>query len=148
MTLSSRHKSQNSSSSGLRPNTLPLGHRGSPQYWIFTSEGEEAVLFLWNLNARVGFEPAISDFPSRQLWNHCTRAPAPVVHCDVNYYLLTVTWVTYTCITWTKRDGSHAWGWYTPPPPSPTSINTPPPVLTLCEGTNKNGIKDIMSEEA
>ena len=25
------------------------------------------ILFLWNLEARVGFEPAISDSPSRQL---------------------------------------------------------------------------------
>ena len=25
------------------------------------------ILFLWNLEAREGFEPAISDFPSRQL---------------------------------------------------------------------------------
>ena len=29
------------------------------------------ILFLWNLKARTGFEPAISDFPSRQL------APGP-----------------------------------------------------------------------
>ena len=30
-------------------------------------KGEETFLFLWNLKARVGLEPAISDFPSRQL---------------------------------------------------------------------------------
>ena len=30
MTLSSRHRIQNSSPGGLRPSTLPLGHGGSP----------------------------------------------------------------------------------------------------------------------
>ena len=35
MTLSSRHRIRNSSSGGLRPSTLPLGHGGSPQYWIY-----------------------------------------------------------------------------------------------------------------
>ena len=34
MTLSSRHRIQNSSPGGLRPSTLPLGHGGSPRYWL------------------------------------------------------------------------------------------------------------------
>ena len=34
MTLPSRHRIQNLSSGGLRLSTLPLGHGGSPQYWI------------------------------------------------------------------------------------------------------------------
>ena len=34
MTLSSRHRIRNSSPGGLRPSTLPLGHGGSPQYWL------------------------------------------------------------------------------------------------------------------
>ena len=39
-----------------------------PQCWIFTSEWRRnIILFLWNLHARAGFEPTISDFPSRQL---------------------------------------------------------------------------------
>ena len=42
--------------------------RGSPKYWIFTSERGRNILFLWNLEARVGFEPA----------NHGTRAPTHV----------------------------------------------------------------------
>ena len=51
-----------------RPRTEPRnGHGGSPQYWIFTSELGRNILFLWNLNARAGDEPAIFDFPSRQL---------------------------------------------------------------------------------
>ena len=37
MTLPSRHRFRNSSPGVLRPSTLPFGHRGSPQYWIFTS---------------------------------------------------------------------------------------------------------------
>ena len=32
MTLSSRHRIQNSSPVSLRPSTSPLGHGGSPQY--------------------------------------------------------------------------------------------------------------------
>ena len=32
MTLSSRHRIRNSNPGGLRPSTLPLGHRGPPQY--------------------------------------------------------------------------------------------------------------------
>ena len=49
------------------PDTLPLGHGGSPQYRIFKSERWRNILFLLNLKAIVGLEPAISDFPSRQL---------------------------------------------------------------------------------
>ena len=32
MALSSRHRIRNSSPGGLKPSTLPLGHRGPPQY--------------------------------------------------------------------------------------------------------------------
>ena len=32
MKLSSRHRIRNSNPGGLRPSTLPLGHRDSPQY--------------------------------------------------------------------------------------------------------------------
>ena len=67
MTLPSRHRIRNSSPGGLRPSTLPLGHGSSPQYYFFMSERGRNMLFLWNLKARVGFEPAISDFPSRQV---------------------------------------------------------------------------------
>ena len=34
MTLSSRHRIRSLSPGGLRPSTLPLGHGGSPQYWV------------------------------------------------------------------------------------------------------------------
>ena len=42
MTLSSRHRIRNSSPGGLRPSTLPLGHGGSPQYWII---GPRSIIF-------------------------------------------------------------------------------------------------------
>ena len=53
MTLPPRHSIQISSPGGLRPNTLALGHEGSPQYCIFTAEREETFCFF-NLKARVG----------------------------------------------------------------------------------------------
>ena len=43
MTLSSRHRIQNSSPGGLRPSTLPLGHGGSPQYLQYT-----ILIFFFN----------------------------------------------------------------------------------------------------
>ena len=43
MTLPSRHLIRNSIPGGIRPNTLPLGHGGSPQYLIFTSEREADI---------------------------------------------------------------------------------------------------------
>ena len=67
VTLPSRHMIRNSSPGRLTPSTLPLGHGGSSQYWIFTSERGRNILFLWNLKARVEFEHAISDFPSLEL---------------------------------------------------------------------------------
>ena len=41
MTLPSRHRIRNSNPSGMRPSTLPLGHRGSPQYRVLRVDGEE-----------------------------------------------------------------------------------------------------------
>ena len=34
----SRNKIRNQSLGGLRSSTLPLGHGGSTEYWIFTSD--------------------------------------------------------------------------------------------------------------
>ena len=42
------HSIWNSSAGLLRPSTLPLGHRGSPQYCVFTSERRRNILFLWH----------------------------------------------------------------------------------------------------
>ena len=55
--------------------TLTLGHAGYPQYRILTSERVMNILFLWNLEAKVGFKPAISDYQAGS-FNHYTRAPA------------------------------------------------------------------------
>ena len=48
MTLPSRHMIQNSNPGDLRLRTPPLGHRGSPQYWVWRVDGEETFLFLSN----------------------------------------------------------------------------------------------------
>ena len=56
MTLSSRHRTRNSSPGGLRPSTLPLGHGGSPQYWLSHVDGEETFLVFFK-PPRPGTEP-------------------------------------------------------------------------------------------
>ena len=56
MTLSSRHGIRNSSPGGLRPSTLPLGHGGSPQYWLSHVDGEE-TFFVSFKPPRPGTEP-------------------------------------------------------------------------------------------
>ena len=56
MTLSSRHRIRNTRPGGLRPSTLPHGHGGSPQYWLWEVDGEETILFLTQF-PRPGTEP-------------------------------------------------------------------------------------------
>ena len=56
MTLSSRHRIRNSNPGGLRPSTLPLGHGGSPQYWLSHMDGEE-TFFVSLKPPRPGTEP-------------------------------------------------------------------------------------------
>ena len=56
MTLPSRHRIRNSSPGGLRPSTLPLGHGGSPQYWLSHVDGEE-TFFVSFKPPRSGTEP-------------------------------------------------------------------------------------------
>ena len=46
MTLPSIYRTRNSNPGGLWPSTLPLGHGGSPQYWILRVDGEKTFLFL------------------------------------------------------------------------------------------------------
>ena len=41
----------------LHTGWIPLGHRGSPQHWIFTSGQWRTILFHCNLNTRVGSSP-------------------------------------------------------------------------------------------
>ena len=52
-------QTQDSSPGGLRPSMLPLGHGGSPQYWLSHVDGEETFLFLSNCRDRE---------PNPELW--------------------------------------------------------------------------------
>ena len=52
MTLSTRHRTRNSSPGGLGPSTLPLGQGGTPQYCLLHVDGEETFLFLSNRRDR------------------------------------------------------------------------------------------------
>ena len=72
MTLSSRHGIRNSSPGGLRPSTLPLGHGGSPQYWLSHVDGEETFLFLSNRRHREPNPELVKGSGA----NHYPRAPA------------------------------------------------------------------------
>ena len=47
---------RNSSPGGLRPSTLPLGHGGSPQYWLSHVDGKE-TLFVSFQPPRPGTDP-------------------------------------------------------------------------------------------
>ena len=63
ITLSFWHRIRNSSPGGLRPSTLPLGHGGSPQYWLSHVDGEETVF--------VSFKPPRTEPESG--WWHCRK---------------------------------------------------------------------------
>ena len=73
MTLSSRHRIRNSSTGGLMPSTLPLGHGGSPQYWLSHVDGEET--FFVSLTAETGNRTPNSGVKGSGA-NHYPRAPA------------------------------------------------------------------------
>ena len=105
MTLPSRqHSIYNSSPDGPSPSTLPLSHGGSPQYWIFTSERGRNIVFLWNLKARVGFEPEIlncwhyghtgnmSYSLLKERWTH-TVFKTRNNQCTVNIQVQAVDWL-------------------------------------------------------
>ena len=73
MTLPSRHRIRNSCHDGLRPSTLPLGHGGSPQYWIFTREREETFCFFENWIPERVTSPRSPTFQAGS-FNHCNSA--------------------------------------------------------------------------
>ena len=104
MTLPSSSSIQNSVS--LRPSTLPLEALGLgfPKYWIFTSEREKKH-FIWHLEARVGFEPSLSDFPS---W-HRKPMPQATTLVHIQFRLNWTCW--WRC---DKNDGycNSVIGWY------------------------------------
>ena len=61
MTLSFRHRIRNSSPGGLRPSTLPLGHGGSPQYWVGYPDTWKLILSSIGLSVN-----------TKYLYNICT----------------------------------------------------------------------------
>ena len=74
MTLSFRHRIRNSSPGGLRPSTLPLGHGGSPQYWLSHVDGEEKNIFFFQ-TAETGNRAPNSGVKDSGA-NHYPMAPA------------------------------------------------------------------------
>ena len=76
MTLPSRHRIRNSKPGGLRPSTLPLGHRGSPQCRVLGVDGEETFCFFQT--AETGKRTLNSSGKGSGV-NHHPRAPAPAV---------------------------------------------------------------------
>ena len=80
MTLSSRHRIRNSNAGGLRSSTLPLGHGGSPQYWVSHVDREEHFCFYWTAETR---NRAPNSSVKGSGANHYLRAPA---HHSVGLY--------------------------------------------------------------
>ena len=103
MSLSSRHKIRNSSPGGLRPNTLPLGHGGSPQYWLSHVDGEE-TFFVSFKPQRPGTEPRTLAWKAAVLtntlgppprgrpkcWHRMAKLGGPVMPVSKMHYLLTL----------------------------------------------------------
>ena len=48
------HRKQNSNPGGVRPSSLLLGHGGSPQYWIFTSERGSNIFVSLKIECQSG----------------------------------------------------------------------------------------------
>ena len=74
MTLSSRHRIRNLSPGGLRPSTLPLGHGGSPQYWL-------SHVFCFFQTAETGNRTPNSGVKGSGA-NHYPRAPAQIASAN------------------------------------------------------------------
>ena len=83
MTLSSRHRIRNSSPGGLRPSTLPLGHGGSPQYWLSHVDGEE-TFFVSFKPPRQGTEPRTLAWKAAVLTTTLGPPPLEAVYISVN----------------------------------------------------------------
>ena len=77
MILSSRHRIRNSSPGGLRSSTLPLGHGGSPQYWLSHVAGEKTY-FVSFKPPRPGTEPRTLTWKAAVLTT--TLGPPPCWH--------------------------------------------------------------------
>ena len=76
MTLPSRHRILNSRTCGLRPSTLPLGHAGSAQYWIFTNlrvSGEKTFYFFETSGPEGGVRIRDLRFSKQAALTTCTK---------------------------------------------------------------------------
>ena len=82
MTLSSRHRIRNSNPGGLRPSTLPLGHGGSPQYWLSHVDGKE-TFFVSFKPPRPGTEPRTLAWKAAVLTT--TLGPPPCLGTDISH---------------------------------------------------------------
>ena len=97
MTLSSRHRIRNSNPGGLRPSTLPLGHGGTPQYWLSHVDGEE-TFFVSYKPPRPGTEPRTLAWKAAVLTT--TLGPPPSVFSRPLTQILS-TWLvdmTISCL--------------------------------------------------
>ena len=83
MTLSSRHRIRNSSPGGLRPSTLPLGHRGPPQYQLshmVSGGGPRVVVSTAAFHARVrGSVPGLGGFKETKMFLPHPRVKVSIV---------------------------------------------------------------------
>ena len=84
MTLPPRHRTRNSNPGGLRPSTLPLGHGGSPQYWVLRLDGEKHIC-LFQTAATGKQTPNVKGSGA----NHYPRAPALMAHNVLLWRILT-----------------------------------------------------------
>ena len=97
MTLPSRHRIRNSSPGGLRSSTLPLGHGGSPQYWLSHVDGEESY-FCFFQTAETGNQTPNSGVKG-SCANHYPRAPALQIIKPITYLIsgsITIIWIIST----------------------------------------------------
>ena len=100
MTLSSRHRIRNLSPGGLRPSTLPLGHGGSPQYWLSHVDGEETI-FVSFKPPRPGTEPGTLAWKAAVLTT-TLGPPAPRPRP------LEIEWWPPNCYQWSSKYSSSA----------------------------------------
>ena len=102
MTLSPRHRIRNSSPGGLRSSTLPLGHGGSPRYWLFYVDGEE-TFFVSFKPPRPGTEPQALAWKAAVLTT--TLGPPPLSWGGMRVF--------YDCVIESViiPTGRRAWGW-------------------------------------
>ena len=95
MALPPRHRIRNSNPGSLWPSSLLLGHRGSPQYWMFTREQGRNLLFRWNLNAELGSNPRS---PSRQLYPLYEGPARPLQERSIREAKITTHMYRHNCI--------------------------------------------------